>query len=901
MQGDYPKSLEYLEEALILSQGISDKINEAIILNNLSLSFRRKGDLDKAIKYAKNSLQIYEERNDKLGMGTPLQILGAIHESQGNYTAAISCFSRAQQAWEEVGYKKGVANILSSFGVLNFNLGNYEKALSYHKQYLKTHQDLGNRHHMLDGYLEIGGVYTAMNKLDSALHYYEETLRLQNELDVTYATGYVFHDLGVVYHKKGNLDEAIISFEKALHHNEKVEDYEEVVKTLIGLANTYFDDQQYEEAIGYAEKSLALATANDHKNIIQGAYNTLARSYASLNKYEEAYAIQEKQMALRVSIFNSENATQIAKMNSKFEVEKKEQQIVTLEHINELSALRRNILIGSTIIIVFVAFLLFNPQRLRSKRNKDLLEKEKDLDRVKSKFFANISHEFRTPLTLILGPLEEIKQNVADEKTLRHLGLMQKNAGKLLNQVNQLLELSKLDAGQLKPKVVRKDIVLFIKGITMSFESLATSRKVDLSFSAENESIVAYFDENSIEKIITNLLSNAFKFTTASDKVSVAIKQTYIPLVKGSPGTVEIMIKDTGKGFDEDQHKYIFERYYHSDSDMQASTGIGLALVKELVESHSGGIKVTSTKGIGSEFTIVLPLGKSHWHYNQIVEENKNDPKSITTNVSFLEEKNVYEDSAELLGNKESILIIEDNADLRKYIKEVLNENFQILEAANGKEGINKAQEFLPDLIITDIMMAEMDGFEVTRDLKQSEKTCHIPVILLTAKADKESRLTGLETQADDYMTKPFEQAELLARINNLISSRKKLREQFSKTVVLRPKDIAINSVDEVFLEKVMVSIEENLDNTAFSVECLGQSVGMSRSQIHRKLKALTGLPPNKFIRNMRLGRAMELLKNNVGTVAEVSYMTGFGSPNYFNKCFHDLYGHAPGEVKKQA
>jgi signal transduction histidine kinase/ligand-binding sensor domain-containing protein/DNA-binding response OmpR family regulator len=535
------------------------------------------------------------------------------------------------------------------------------------------------------------------------------------------------------------------------------------------------------------------------------------------------------------------------------------------------------------------------------------LKEREETDKIKSRFFANISHEFRTPLTLILGPIEKILSKSDDDETQKQLSLVKRSAKSLLGLINQLLDLSRLEAGKLDLKASKSNFVPFIKGITMSFESVAERKDITLKVKSANDEIEMYFDKEKMTKIMTNLLSNAFKFTPEGGQIIVTI-------IESSNNSVNIKVRDSGVGISEEELPKLFDIFYQVDSLQtreHEGTGIGLALTKELVELHYGTINAESRKGEGTEFTIELPVGRRHLKDAEIVEETVilSDLPIDEAEVKnlFIEEDSPHFDKLSVTENenvieedKNIILIVEDNADVREYIKDSLGNDFQIEEASNGEQGVRKAEDIVPDLIISDIMMPKMDGNELTRILKNDEKTSHIPIILLTAKSEQASRLEGLETGADDYLTKPFDTKELRIRIKNLINIRKKLQEKYSKgdyVPVKREEEKKLSNLEEQFMYKVMGVIEDHISEEEFSIDQFGKEVGMSSVQIYRKLKALTGKSPSLYIRSIRLVRAKRMIEEQKGNISEIAYSVGFGSPSYFTRCFKEEYGYTPSDL----
>lgn len=521
-------------------------------------------------------------------------------------------------------------------------------------------------------------------------------------------------------------------------------------------------------------------------------------------------------------------------------------------------------------------------------------QKLKEVDEMKTRFYTNVSHEFRTPLTLILGPLEaatSLSIQSGHQQVVHNLAIVKRNAERLLELMNQLMDFSKLESGNMKLNASEDDLIVFTRTCTAAFSSLAASKGVNLRFTSRCHKLTVRFDRDKMEKILNNLLSNALKFTNEGGTVDVVVAHT-------NDG-VALEVRDDGMGIPQDKVDQIFDRYYQVDNTARTNegTGIGLALLKELVLLHNGKIDVTSSEGKGSRFIIRFPM--------EVLGRVLNDDSSQTTIIAsgskLIENLPVpgpmIADDSSTSDTKAVILIIEDNNEVRAYIRSAFGSNYEIVEAENGEDGLATAEAIIPDLIISDIMMPRMDGQQLCLQLKTNEKTSHIPVILLTAKASQEERLQGLETGADDYLTKPFHVKELQVRVKNLIEQRNNLRRRFTQTMLLQPKEVAVTSADETFLRKCMQSVEANMSNPDFTVDAFGRDVGMSRSQLHRKLTALTGQSASEFIRSLRLKRAEELIRKQYGHTAEVAYQVGFNSVSYFIKCFKEVYGKTPTEL----
>jgi signal transduction histidine kinase/ligand-binding sensor domain-containing protein/DNA-binding response OmpR family regulator len=571
-----------------------------------------------------------------------------------------------------------------------------------------------------------------------------------------------------------------------------------------------------------------------------------------------------------------------------------------------------------TAIAIFLWYRqnLINRERLRNDLKLEHLEltKMQEMDRLKSYFFTNISHEFRTPLTLILSPIRDMAAGTFKGDVKKQYQMVIRNGERLLRLINQLLDLSKLGAGSMKLKTSNLDIVGFLRPIVAAFDSFALRSHIKFSFEHPLEPVFVYLDPDKFEKIITNLLSNAFKFTREGEiKLTVRVfsdPQDKLMLGETLHGKVEIAVTDSGTGIPQEYLSSIFDHFYqvayHSNAE---GSGIGLSLTKELVELHKGTIHVESIEGKGSVFKVLLLQGRDHLKDTEIDESDGPIALANRTIAGFdqMAPANVAasaaDNASDIREQLPRILIVEDNTDMRTYIKQSLQENYHIIEASDGIEGLKKGMENIPDLIVSDVMMPGIDGITLCKNLKQNIYTSHIPVILLTAKADLESRIEGLETGADEYLSKPFNSYELQVRTRNLIRSREILRERFTKSqkLVLEPKEISITSLDEKFLKNVLQIIEKNMGVSEFRVESLGKELEMDPMAVYRKLKALTGQTAVEFIRTIRLKRAAQLLKQQKLTVAEVTYNVGFNDLQYFRTCFKKQFGVSPSEYMARA
>ena len=538
-------------------------------------------------------------------------------------------------------------------------------------------------------------------------------------------------------------------------------------------------------------------------------------------------------------------------------------------------------------------------QRKVEERTQELNEMNESLKKGQAgrdRLFSNISHEFRTPLTLILGPLEKILEESRNPQMRGRLALMKKSANRILQLINQLLELSRLQSGDVTLLTSQFDLVPFLRGVVMSYRSLADARHIRLTFRTDGRSVALYLDGEKSETLFNNLLVNAFKFTPDGGRIDVAVHKL--------ESVVEVVIKDSGVGIQENELPFIFDRFYQGSAVGDhniGGTGIGLALTKELAELHHGTVRVSSTAGIGTEFVVSLPLGGAHLSDKEYVEqpEVSLSTKSHSAGESSGETRSRMDDHR--MRGKRVVLVIDDDPDVRRYIKDIVSAEMQIIEAGDGEEGIRCAQKLVPDLIISDIMMPKRDGNELCRILKEDIRTSHIPIILLTARAGTENRIEGLEEGADDYVIKPFVARELLARVKNLITLRETLRKRFSSERLLKSAELLVPSMDQGFLQKAMEIVDRHMSDEGFGIDDFSREIGLSRTQLHRKLIALTDCSARDFLRRLRLERASDLLHRDTGNISEIAYQVGFRDPSHFAKCFRKQFGVPPGAIRPPA
>ena len=511
--------------------------------------------------------------------------------------------------------------------------------------------------------------------------------------------------------------------------------------------------------------------------------------------------------------------------------------------------------------------------------------KNEEINNMKFRFFTNVSHELRTPLTLIISPLEGMLKETTDELQSTRLQLMYRNAQRLLHLVNQLLDFRKGEMSTHQLSLSEGDIISYVHSVCNSFLLMADKKHIQFSFFSGIDTFSMAFDADKVGKIVMNLLSNAFKFTPEGGRVTVMIEH-----VAGTPDILEIKIADTGIGISDVDKEHIFERFYqagHKGVEETTGNGIGLSLVRDFVTLHEGEVKVFDNIGMGSVFVIQFPV--------KHVETQVQLPEETGMSVGDEEDREMKEEVREETGRKDFplLLVVDDNEDFRIFMRYSLELQYRVKLAVNGNEAWEMMQEELPDLVISDVMMPQMDGNELCRLIKQDKRTAHIPVILLTARQNTEAKLEGLQTGADDYVTKPFNMTILVLRIRKLIELSRYHRVT-QGMIDPAPSEIVITSLDEKLIEKAIKYVEDNMSRTELSVEELSRELGMSRVHLYKKLLQITGKTPIEFIRVIRLKLAAQLLRESQLHVSEVAFEVGFNNPKYFSRYFKDEFGVLP-------
>jgi len=955
--GQWDSAYLVLEQATLLSQAEGYEQGLMNAVNNLGLCYSWQGKDKEAKPLFTRALHLAQKIGDLKGQANAYNNLFIIvSEDLGKSDSAFLLLQKALDVYRVSGDSVGIARVYSNKAFLLDDLQQKDSAIHYNFEALYIQEFLGLSHDQAASYNQIGVLYTEKGKYREALDLHEKALSIFEKIgDVSeLAVTHLSISSALLLLKKST--EAFPHLEKSLMYSRKTGDVYMIGNSLLEIANWHIkQDRDYTRAQAiYGEAIEALTEANSYN--LSSAYDGLGTVALEQNKFTEAKNWFEKELetakafldlkgqyyALKNLVPLYEQAGDIRKalayqkrfqqvsdslnsqaslatlnrLNIEFESEKKEKENLQLKYDlsqSELQASKQRVLRNQIMGVALVTLLLglggfiwyryrqririreqqmaLEHERARKEQRRKEAEKLRELDAMKTRFFTNISHEFRTPLTLILGQNEQFRQATLDPSLLKKLEVSQRNGHRLLDLVNQVLDVAKLEAGGMDLDMTRLDVIPFLKHMLYSFESIAQEKEISLSFASTIETLETAFDTQKIERVLFNLLSNALKFTPAGGKVEMQVTQ--------ADDALTLMVRDSGLGIKSSQLPYIFDRFYQADSSenqSQPGTGIGLSLVKELIELHQGRVEVQSEVGQGTTFLLTLPIPADLTPYPvQVSAASLGLPVVPVTGPSLAPRAPVAS------TRQEQVLLIEDNADVRAFVKEqIMGFGYQVQEAKDGQEGLEKARDIIPDLVISDIMMPRLDGYGVAKGMKEDSRTSHIPLILLTSKASDESRISGLELGIDDYLLKPFHAKELEVRMQNLIAQRKRLRERFSSATIIRPNEVSAVSMDQAFLKQVLDSIQRNLGNEQFGVEILASEVGMSANHLNRKLGALVDQTAGKLIRSMRLQRAADLLRQQAGNVSEIAFELGFNSHAAFARSFKQQFGMSPSAYQKQ-
>lgn len=935
----------YMYKGLDKLKQIGDKNKQARTLMNLGNNAARSNQIPKAMDYYNQSLVL---ANDLADFHLVIAIYGNIgytYTDNGKFPLALEAYQKAMQIAEQLKAFDRQAGISQEIGSIYISLNDLNQAIEYYEQAERLWAKEKNANQRKYAIEKKGDVYLLKKDYALALDQFLQSDQMVKLNNKNLIEAPILLKIGSCYEKLSRLDSARFYYEFALNNTlnntvaNDIEHQKIIGESLSSLARIYLEQGELDSAYFNARQAFEISRDIERDELSMEAAALLYQIYKIKGNSDRALQYHEFYRNVQDSIFNQQNSMQIAQLEiqNRFDREKQE---LAFEREKERQAARNRqlftlIITGSLALFLFITYRnvlakkrsntqlsLLNNQLARQNIIVEGQKKKlEELDQVKSRFFTNISHELRTPLTVIGGMARQIKGNEKAKK------LIQRNNHNLLELVNQILDLRKLESGVLQLELIQGNIIFYLRYILESFHSLAQSKGLVLHFLSDETAFWMDYDKEKLLRIVSNLLSNAIKFTPENGHVYLSVDSgreivdSEMADGESSPiASLMIAVKDTGIGIPENKLPYIFDRYYQVDDSATRKgegAGIGLALTKELAKLMNGRIEVQSEEGKGSTFRLILPVAR-----NASLEKNEaqnlpgkisdgvvndNNPEYVAS-ATTSDEKEVVQ--TPVANKKPTLLIIEDNPDLVEYLESLLSHHYDLEIATDGQEGIEIALEQIPDLILSDVMMPRKDGFEVCETLKNDQRTSHIPIVLLTAKADAASRVAGLKRGADAYLAKPFNQEELFVHLEKLHRLRLQLQARYS---LLKPPpsseeasldasddSLSLTQAEDAFMQSLREIVETNLDNEKFAVPELCRAIGMSRSQLHRKIKALANRSTTHYIRSIRLQKAKELLQEGDLNVTQVAFEVGFQNRTYFSRAFSDEFGVSPKDISAQ-
>jgi signal transduction histidine kinase/DNA-binding response OmpR family regulator len=873
--------------------------------NLLATCAMYSGDYSKGLDLYERAAQLGEHALTKAELAANYHNKANAYFYLNRFSESLESDIQALPLYVELKDSIGLSACYNSRGLTLSNLSRFDEAIYYLRKSLEINLLTGQNAYYT--YSRLGEVYGKMeNKLDSCILFHQKALEAATkggkQLGIAISKNNIAEQIG----KKGDYAQAKTLFEESLAFFESKKEKHFTPIILCNFADLELNKGHPEVALQLSQKAYALTDGLKNHQVLSTIYDTQAKAYAALHNFPEAYRLARLYQVFKDSVITTERSAEVAANEARFRTAESKKTIqdqsLQLERQQNRNYLLLAIALGVLLAGAALAFFLREKRRraeIQLRFEKSEADRLRELDSVKSVFFANISHEFRTPLTLLLGPLQEMESGTFKGDFKKYYGIMRRNASRLLTLVNQLLDLSRLESGKLKIHLTPTDLYKVFRVAAGNFESMAEQKQIEYTIQVPEGEYWATTDADHLEKIVSNLLSNAFKFTHEEGRVNFKVES-----LSTSPA-VNIIVSDSGIGINKDQLPFVFDRFYrveNSGADIQEGSGIGLALTKELVQLLGGDIFVESTEKEGTTFKVTLTLEKAEALGSTVlnaISSNHQSP-TVRTEAVAMPISRIKSEGLSSLSKTPIILVAEDNPDVRDYIVEKLEGDYRVIQARDGHEALKIALQSTPDIILTDLMMPGLDGVNLTRHLKSDVRTNHIPVVMLTAKSTLNDRIGGIETGAEAYLVKPFDATELKATLGTLLAQRRILQEKFSRQIRLDTPVENLVSLDDQFLQKLLQVIETNLDDDTFGVEPLASEMAMSRSNLFRKVEALTGKSPNQLIRERRLLRAKTLLEQGTGNSTEVAFMTGFNSPSYFAKCFSEMFGETPGLVSKR-
>ena len=896
---------------IVLQQFIKEKNNvgQMICYKQLGSHQRKNSRFSDAISSHKQGLEIALKLNDTIeivqamnNLGTNFRRIGALREASHYHYQAL----HYAEAWSGLHTPAGTKNhivSLNGIGNISLTLGYYNEAEKHFREALKEEIALNSPIGQAINYANLGAIFEKRQQNDSAYIYYQKSLEQNKIAKSDMGIGLCLIYLSQLYEKEHKYESAKAEYQKAYELMAQISDKWHWLEACLSIARIHLITGNIVEFNRYIQS--AERTANQIKSpehlatvyMLKHDYNIVQGNHQlALQHYKQHKAMQD-------SVQGIQKANSYMEIRLGYEQDKNALRFQQIEAASKMEQQKKQFVIYMSWLIIIVSSiitaLLYYAYRQRTRSNKIL----KKLEQIRTDFFTNITHEFRTPLTVIQGLNRQMqqKENLSEKERTAFRAAIDRQSNNLLNLVNQLLDVAKLRRGADEPEWKRGDIVTYLQMTAETFRLYAGEKEVSLMFYSDISVREMDFIPSYIDKIVCNLLSNAIKHTEAGGKIDFIVK-------KGSrPDTITVRISDTGEGIPQEDLERIFDFFYQSPQTKNSSgTGIGLGFTRMMVEKMKGKIEVESQLGHGSAFTITLPLNNRQLLHVSPLSEDEKPASVVSVKQSIITQKQELPVTPDEEGEEEAspeqplILIVEDNRDITLYLKSLLIERYKVITARNGEDGLHVAEKNIPDLVITDLMMPVKDGCQLVCDMKQNRLLNHIPVIMLTAKTSDEDRIKGLRCGVEAYIRKPFQQEELLIRIENIFEKRRILKEKYMSAITRSGSDNKLdNDANLKFLQTINSIIHSEINNPELNSPFLADKMAMSISQLSRKINGITGYSTISYVLQFKLNRAKKMLADDNISVAEVSDACGFYDASYFSRIFKKEFGVSPSHYQK--
>ncbi len=924
----YNQAVQYLDTAEKYNRMLGDSTGMAAVYNTRGTVFWYLTDFEKAAHFYRKSYQIYLDLDQEARAAVLINNIALALSSMSNFRDALDYYFEALALHEKHNNQEGQGLTLSNIGIVYFNLGNLDKALEYYHKSLKIRQLNKDAFGIASCEANIGNALNMQEKYEEALPHFYQALEIFIDKKDRANEAMVYAQIGNVLLSLGQTKDALGYLNKALAINEKLGAKESVAYVQLDIAESEFRQGKMEGVLPKLKACRDIFVECGNRHQLSHVYELMSEYFEKTGNIDKALRYFRNASHISDSLKSIEADERIAASELRYQKAQDESRINRLMQEKEMEQLNaeRNrqksqwsLFFGLGLLIL--AAIVFYAYRMKFRLSKSLQKKNealaaqslqieqqkltlegqntrlKQLDKAKNSFFANIAHEFRTPLTLIQAPLEDFLRDAGDnlpEEQYLRLKLASKNTRKLQLLIDELLSLTRLRSGKVHLQVSEHESIAFLKRIMLSFQSgLSRKKDIRMDLRAKPDHCPLYFDAEKMEIVFNNLISNAIKAIDEEGEIVVALQDV--------DDFVCISVSDTGRGISKSDLPHIFDRFYRAGTSSleSGSSGIGLELSKELVELHKGAIHVESTEGKGSVFSVHIPKGKEHFSEEDLLQE-----KQGTRENNELPPQNEFEWSTDCQNNTEnafSVLVVEDQDEMRDYIAKELSDICHVRTAINGKQALQAVRQQMPDLVLSDLMMPEMDGLRLLQELRKHKETEDLLFLLLTAKNEDEDRLKSYELKADAYITKPFNSNELKVRVRNLLQKRKHLEEKFARKILkLDIEKATVASEDQEFLKKLRDDVMEHISDSAYGLAQLSDKACLGERQLRRRIKELTDLSPVEFIRQIRLQYAKTLLeKGAFRNIADTAYASGFNNPAYFSRMFRHLYQCSPQEYHK--